>query len=87
MCKCITDCKNWKEKVFVLRDYIYIYMFGLCSALFRAAAIEKKNCIELYFVKYTRLAKLKTGSRKRIERKYVRFYYRKCVLVECDKNI
>lgn len=39
-----TDCKNWKEKVFVLRDYIYTYMFRLCSGKFGVAAIEK-NCI------------------------------------------
>lgn len=36
------DCKSWKEKVFVLRDYICIYMFRLCSGMFGAAAIEKK---------------------------------------------
>lgn len=49
MCGCIADCKSWKEKVFVLRDYIYTYMFRLCSGMFGAAAIEK-NCIlfELY---------------------------------------
>lgn len=53
-------CKSWKEKVFVLRDYIYTYMFRLCSEKFRAAAIEK-NCIlfELYQNNRT-----KTGSRK-----------------------
>ena len=30
------------KKVFVLRMYFCIYMFGLCSEKFRAAAIEKK---------------------------------------------
>lgn len=39
-----TDSKSWKEKVFVLRDYIYTYMFRLRSEKFRATAIEK-NCI------------------------------------------
>lgn len=74
-------CKNWKEKIFVLRMYFCIYMFGLCSEKFRAAAIEK-NCIliELY-----QNSRTKTGSRK--EDKKARFYYRKCVLFECEKIV
>jgi hypothetical protein len=57
-------CKNWKEKVFVLRGYIYTYMFGLCSEKFRAAAIEK-NCIllELY-----QIVERKQAIEKRIEK-------------------
>lgn len=43
-----TDCKSWKEKVFVLRMYFYIYMFCLRSGMFGAAAIEKKIEKELY---------------------------------------
>ena len=35
-------------------------MFGLCSEKFRAAAIEKK----IEKMSYTRIAELKTGSRK-----------------------
>lgn len=60
VCGCIADCKNWKEKVFVLREYICIYMFRLCSGKFGTAAIEK-NCIlfELY-----QNSRTKTGSRK-----------------------
>lgn len=37
------DCKSWKEKVFVLRDYIYTYMFRLRSGMFGVAAIEKRK--------------------------------------------
>lgn len=51
---CIQIVKAGKEKVFVLRGYIY--MFGLCSEKFRAAAI-KKNCILLD-------SRTKTGNRK-----------------------
>ena len=65
VCGCIADCKSWKEKVFVLSDYIYTYMFHLCSWMFRAAAIEK-NCI---FLRYTRIAELETAAEKRIEKK------------------
>ncbi len=36
-------CKNWKEKVFVLRMYFCMYMFCLRSGMFFAAAIEKKT--------------------------------------------
>ena len=53
-------CKSWKEKVFVLGDYICTYMFRLCSEKFRATAIEK-NCILL---ELTRIAEPKTGSKK-----------------------
>lgn len=70
------------KKVFVLRMYFCIYMFGLCSEKFRAAAIEKK----IEKMSYTRIAELKTGSRKE-DRKYVWFYYRKCVRLECEKNV
>ena len=55
-----TDSKSWKEKVFVLRDYIYTYMFRLCSWMFGAAAIEKYcTLFELY-----QNSKTKIGSRK-----------------------
>lgn len=56
-------CKNWKEKVFVLRGYIYTYMSGLCSEKFRAAAIEK-NCILIVLIELYQNSRTKTGSRK-----------------------
>lgn len=81
VCGCIADCKSWKEKVFVLSDYIYTYMFHLCSWMFRAAAIEKNSILfELY-----QNSRTKNRQQKRIKRKYVRFYYRKCVRFECEK--
>lgn len=58
--------KNWKEKVFVLRDYIYTYMFRLCSEKFRAAAIEK-NCI--LFELYQIIQNENRQQKKRIEKK------------------
>ena len=60
-------------------------MFRLCSEKFRATAIEK-NCI--LFMLYQNSRNSRTENRqqkKRIKRKYVRFYYRKCVLFECEK--
>ena len=38
-----TDCKSWKEKVFVLRMYFCMYMFCLRSEKFGAATIEKRK--------------------------------------------
>lgn len=76
------DCKSWKEKVFVLRMYFCMYMFCLRSGKFRTAAIEK-NCIllELYQNNRTENRQQKRGW----ERKYIWFYYRKCVRFECEK--
>lgn len=80
VCGLYMDCKNWKEKVFVLRDYIYTYMFCLRSGMF-GAAIEKKR----EKMSYTRIAERKQTAEK--QNRKARFYYRKCVRFECEKIV
>lgn len=80
------DCKSWKEKVFVLRGYgdIFILICFVC-VLECLELLQSKRIV--FCLNYTRIAERKQAAEKRIEKNFFRFYYRKCVLFECEKIV